>query len=197
MSDSIDTAGRHIDDAARSSEKAQASSGDSNGNGTVDTSSIFHNRQIPASPMSDSDSEEGSVFSGPPPPSLPDVDGVEEIFRTPRPATFGDLAQRLTTLPKNEYDYGPLRQDDIRILELKKGEGEQFIECSLIPMRLSRHHRPKYSYQALSYVWGTDDPINPIRILDAEPRQKCLNLIKHLENRKQWQRKYSLMSTRT
>ena len=172
MSDSIDTAGRHIDDAARSSEKAQASSGDSNGNGTVDTSSIFHNRQLPASPMSDSDSEEGSVFSGPPPPSLPDVDGVEEIFRTPRPATFGDLAQRLTTLPKNEYDYGPLRQDDIRILELKKGEGEQFIECSLIPMRLSRHHRPKYSYQALSYVWGTDDPIHPIRILDAEPRQK-------------------------
>ena len=169
MSDSPETVRKRIDDAARSSEKAQATTGDSSGNATMDTS---HSRHIPASPMSDSDSEEGSVFSGPPPPSLPDVDGVEEIFRTPRPATFGSLVQGLTVLPKNEYEYQPLRPDDIRILELKKGEADQFIECSLIPMRLSRHHRPKYIYQALSYVWGTDDPVHAIRILDAEPRQK-------------------------
>jgi hypothetical protein len=120
MNDSPETAGKQkpevIDAAAGGSEKAKIPPDDSTGNGTVDSSSILQSRKIPASPQSDSDSEDVSVFSGPPPPSLPDVDGVEEIFLTPRPPTFGSVVKGWPTCRKMSTStslWGPTRSESL------------------------------------------------------------------------------------
>jgi hypothetical protein len=95
-----------------------------------------------ASSATDSGDED---FTAPPTPSLPDIDGVQETFRTHRKTTFsfGDITTQLPPR-KNEYDYDPLSPNKIRILELKKGKGNQDTECSLLRMTLPRKAMPKY-----------------------------------------------------
>jgi Heterokaryon incompatibility protein (HET) len=112
-------------------------------------------------------SDDEDDFSAPQTPSLPEVDGVDEIFRTHRPATSGwsDLHKKLI-VPKNEYEYKRLKPNQIRILELQKGEPHHDIECRLITKNLKPDSKAHLPYQALSYVWGIDDPREPIRILD-------------------------------
>lgn len=61
----------------------------------------------------------------------------------------------------SQYTYQPLAYDDsIRILILEPGERQEPIQCSLVPVRLSE----KPEYDAISYVWGTDEPSQEIFI---------------------------------
>jgi len=61
----------------------------------------------------------------------------------------------------SQYTYQPLAYDDsIRILILEPGERQELIQSCLVPMRLSE----KPEYDAISYVWGNDEPIHEIFI---------------------------------
>ena len=61
----------------------------------------------------------------------------------------------------SQYTYQPLAYDDsIRILILEPGERQELIQCSLVPVRLSENPE----YDAISYVWGTDEPSQEIFI---------------------------------
>jgi len=61
----------------------------------------------------------------------------------------------------SQYTYKSLAYDDsIRILILEPSKRQEPIQCSLVPVRLSE----KPEYDALSYVWGTDEPSHEIFI---------------------------------
>ena len=61
----------------------------------------------------------------------------------------------------SQYTYQPLAYDDsVRILILEPGERQETMQCSLVPVRLSE----KPEYEAISYVWGTDEPSHVIFI---------------------------------
>lgn len=73
---------------------------------------------------------------------------------------------------KNDYVYSPLENEkDIRLLHLHPGTDIDLIECSLVTH--SCQSGPlgalgsQESYEALSYVWGNDEPTNMIRILSV------------------------------
>lgn len=78
-------------------------------------------------------------------------------------------------LPKGSYKYQRLASDDdIRVLRILKGKQDATLECTLMPSGLPppdnappsppRTATQIYSYEALSYWWGNDEPRNEIII---------------------------------
>jgi hypothetical protein len=53
-----------------------------------------------------------------------------------------------------KYPCTPLNGlDEIRLLELKPGSGDEAVKCNLHPYIISKTHYR--SYEAISYEWGT------------------------------------------
>ena len=62
--------------------------------------------------------------------------------------------QGVKTLLRNRYEYTTLKDDEIRLLSIAKGSGNDPIKCTMFikPLRAVRK-----KYEALSYHWGTSD----------------------------------------
>jgi hypothetical protein len=71
---------------------------------------------------------------------------------------------------KNTYVYPPLKEQhgqDIRVLVIEPGKGEDPIKCRLVPSALGSSTpsgTEAYPYTALSYYWGEGDPIHDITV---------------------------------
>jgi hypothetical protein len=118
---------------------------------------------------SSSDEEGHYLLNDIAPPSLPEIVGIDQQFRTHRPPIkFSGFVETLIVKRTNEYQYDELGLKQIRLLRLTKGERNDDIQCVLTPIKLSRRSMPDLPYQALSYVWGTDNPTKHIQILDAK-----------------------------
>ncbi|OCL07616.1 HET-domain-containing protein, partial [Glonium stellatum] len=67
----------------------------------------------------------------------------------------------ISSLSISRYRHDPLAfEDSIRILVLEPGEYCEPVHCHLVPTRLS----DTPIYDAISYVWGTDEPSNEVFI---------------------------------
>jgi hypothetical protein len=82
---------------------------------------------------------------------------------------FAELVSKLGW-PRNEYEYKPLAEDEIRLLLLQPGEPDAMIECALVISNLQ-----DAVYEALSYAWGTEAPMHQIRILGFEGHRSLRN----------------------
>lgn len=58
------------------------------------------------------------------------------------------------------YEYHPLKDGNIRILELFPGAPTDLISCSLVETPIE----DAGNFEAVSYTWGTEDPSCPIQI---------------------------------
>jgi len=79
---------------------------------------------------------------------------------------LASVAAKVLRGKANEYEYSKLEQSDtirIRILRIDSATENEPIICSLIPSSLDD------DYEALSYVWGSDEPTEEIKIRDAKP----------------------------
>lgn len=121
--------------------------------------------QVPNSPI------DGYAFQFPSPPSRPAVTSVAKDERTfredpakPNRRLSAAMDHVFTHDPKNTYTYSKIKDNEIRLLFLFEGEEGQRIECALVPVELNPDPEPCSPYEALSYNWGTDDPVNEIRI---------------------------------
>jgi hypothetical protein len=77
-----------------------------------------------------------------------------------------EIAARVARRRANEYEDSKLELSDtvkIRILRIESGIDNAPIICSLIPSSLNE------PYEALSYVWGTDEPTEEIKIRESKP----------------------------
>ncbi|MCJ1473325.1 hypothetical protein MMC13_001976 [Lambiella insularis] len=60
-----------------------------------------------------------------------------------------------------DYSYVPLKDDEIRIIRLQAGEGEDILSCKFNYCILSPQHTPPI-FSALSYTWGNEIPTHLI-----------------------------------
>jgi hypothetical protein len=82
---------------------------------------------------------------------------------------LAEIAARFARGRANEYEYTRLELSNevqIRRLRIEPGLDDAPIICSLIPSSLDE------PYEALSYVWGTDEPTEEIKI--REPKQSAI-----------------------
>jgi hypothetical protein len=72
-----------------------------------------------------------------------------------------------------KYRYTPLGENQIRLVLLQPGEEKDPIKCKVLYKRLDDPQVAK-RYFALSYHWGTDEPMNDIWIIDprVDPRSE-------------------------
>ncbi|RDW56341.1 hypothetical protein BP5796_13252 [Coleophoma crateriformis] len=87
----------------------------------------------------------------------------------------------INELKPSTYVYTPLAEDndqEIRILVIEPGEGDDPIKCRLFPSALSKSKKrlktKAYSFTALSYYWGGGDPIHEITITSYRTPTKRL-----------------------
>lgn len=65
-------------------------------------------------------------------------------------------------LPCNTYRYERLKDpDEVRVLIIKPGKGNDPIKCRLLPSSLA-HDIPKY--EALSYTWGSEPAVHQVDV---------------------------------
>jgi hypothetical protein len=115
------------------------------------------------------------------PPRHPSRTGHRNLRQKPyspnsdgRCRSFAETARDFAR--KNEYEYTFLRVgEQIRILHLNAGQGDETLRCTLVPATLHT------TYEALSYYWGIDEPINEIKIQNYDSRQhlSMLNIQEH------------------
>jgi hypothetical protein len=82
---------------------------------------------------------------------------------------FVKFAAMIARRKANEYEYSPLELSEtgqIRILRIEPAPSDAIVICSLIPWSLSE------PYEALSYVWGNDEPTEEIKIRASNPNTK-------------------------
>lgn len=60
--------------------------------------------------------------------------------------------------------YETLPANHIRILKLLPGQKYAKIQCSLAVVPLSLHDDATLKYEALSYMWGLDEPTHLIKL---------------------------------
>jgi hypothetical protein len=101
----------------------------------------------------------------PNPISQPDMSSG---FEVPHPVSVA-TTENIFRMPRgwaNQYEYCPLESSNgvkIRRLRIEPGIADAPIVCSLIPSSLNE------PYEALSYVWGTEEPTMEIRIEETMP----------------------------
>ena len=84
-----------------------------------------------------------------------------------------------------QYKFCPLKDDEIRILELIPGPAEKEIQCALIcrPLKNNKHsHDPAVDYEALSYTWGDKKDMKGIHIHTEKPNHALQYTLKVTEN---------------
>jgi hypothetical protein len=83
---------------------------------------------------------------------------IDDFSTLIAPAT--SRAQQLNDASKDKFEYGePLQKRQIRLLQLHPGSGDDPIICSLTPRALEGDTTP---FEAVSYVWGSEDNPRPI-----------------------------------
>jgi hypothetical protein len=76
-------------------------------------------------------------------------------FHSPVPRHTISSVWKEAKLPKNEYVYTPVLDNEIRVLLLQKGHWDDTIECGLKIIRLAKDGEVQFpEYEALSYYWG-------------------------------------------
>lgn len=73
---------------------------------------------------------------------------------------FSDVVDQVVP-PRSDYKYTPLKDDEIRLLVLQPGEFEQELVCFLVPRSLGGNRE----YEAVSYIWGSDQATDLINIV--------------------------------
>jgi Heterokaryon incompatibility protein (HET) len=101
---------------------------------------------------------------------------VQKHIQKLRIALLGDLE-----IPTTTYVYTPLKEshgEDIRVLVIEPGKGDDPIKCKLVPSALSNANPSSktkaYPYTALSYFWGEGKPIHEITITSYRAPKKRL-----------------------
>lgn len=66
-----------------------------------------------------------------------------------------------------EYHYSPLSASNIRLLRLlPSGDNPKHLQCELIEYPLNHYDKSSHPYEALSYVWGSEDKPESITVKD-------------------------------
>lgn len=102
--------------------------------------------------------------------------------RTPTERTnYGDVSEIKTSrqVIDPEYKYQSLPPGAIRILILHPGVQSSHLDCSL-EVR-NKGHKGLHDYDALSYVWGTEDPSHSVRIRRPDGGFSSLKITENLE----------------
>jgi hypothetical protein len=78
---------------------------------------------------------------------------------------------RTTDPAKSSYQFENFEyKDDIRILRVLAGKGDEPLRCMLFPSsllsRVSQSKSEQHEYKALSYWWGEDEPTHAITLYD-------------------------------
>ncbi|KAH8600221.1 heterokaryon incompatibility protein-domain-containing protein [Bisporella sp. PMI_857] len=105
------------------------------------------------------ESQKDTQSSGPEPEDLNigslNIDGHSNLIA---PATL--KAKQLNDASKDKFEYGePLKKGYIRLFQLQPGSGHDPIVCSLLLSPLEGGLTP---FEAVSYVWGSEDNPHPI-----------------------------------
>lgn len=106
--------------------------------------------------------------------SFDDYKPTDWVKPTPPPDTRRQFRQlpRLANLIRerilpgirdNDYEYTPVKNDEIRLLSILPGKKEDPIECIMVVKILKEVER---KYRALSYYWGTERARFPVTIYD-------------------------------
>ncbi|KAH6680846.1 heterokaryon incompatibility protein-domain-containing protein [Halenospora varia] len=83
---------------------------------------------------------------------------IDDLSSSMAPLTL--RAQQLNHLSKDRFEYGePLQKGQVRLLQLQPGSGNDPIICSLVLSPLEGGTTP---FEAVSYVWGSEDNPHPI-----------------------------------
>ena len=99
--------------------------------------------------------------------------------------------------PPNPYTYKPLARNEIRLINLFHGHGDDPLQCDIIHSKLQKPHRGKNAaghieYKALSYTWGAPEPRTTImvgeEVLQIAPNlaSAMLNLRRHPDGHLLW-----------
>jgi Heterokaryon incompatibility protein (HET) len=80
-------------------------------------------------------------------------------------------------LPKNEYQYVPIEDTEVRLLYLIPSDPPEDhasqIKCALRTVPFRKLGRRGFEYEAVSYHWGDDDPENPIYLFDMSLERRA------------------------
>lgn len=75
-------------------------------------------------------------------------------------------------LPTNKYKFQPITDEQIRLLILHPGKEDDNIKCSIGTFLYDGPDEELPKYHALSYYWGEDDPVYPIRLWNISTREE-------------------------
>lgn len=113
---------------------------------------------------------------------------VQKNLQKLRLAMRGELEPKL--LPSQTYAYPSLKEnlgEEIRILVLEPGKGDDPIKCRLVPSALSKSssETKRYPFTALSYFWGEGDPICEITVTSYKTPKRRLKKLSDEEGKEQ------------
>jgi hypothetical protein len=95
------------------------------------------------------------------------------IQRRPR---FSDVVSTIVQA-RNEYEYSPIAENEIRLLLLQAGAADSMIECALVTSS-----DQEAVYEALSYAWGPNNPACEIRIHQFQGKQRSMKNFKRAKH---------------
>lgn len=73
----------------------------------------------------------------------------------------------ISLFANDEYQYSDILPDETRILILHPSKHRTDpIECVLVPVPFSQLGKGRFHYEALSYSWGDDEPVNTVSLQD-------------------------------
>jgi hypothetical protein len=110
-----------------------------------------------------------------------------------------DTSAASNTQPGEEYQYSPLRPDQIRLIVLHPGAESDPISCQIITIQLQSGY--SYRYEAVSYTWATEDgdarKVKSIQVYDERGNErKYIKVTTNCENALRQLRRHRTKSNR-